>query len=97
MAAVNKTLLIAAAAAAGIALLYLSQKGAFGAGQAIGETIGNGAAGVVVGIGETIGIPATDVDRCRQAMTEGNTWDASFYCPATTFLEWAATGRPKPT
>lgn len=94
----NRSMLIAAGAAVavGAALIYISRKGALGTGQAIGQAIGDGAAGVVVGLGETIGIPATDADRCRRAMAEGNGLDASLYCPAPDYLRWELSGRPKP-
>jgi hypothetical protein len=40
----------------------------------------------VVTLGEALGIPATDEQMCRAALADGRTWDASFYCPAGTFL-----------
>lgn len=94
----NRSMLIAAGAAVavGAALIYISRKGALGAGQAIGQAIGDVPAGLVVGIGETIGLPATDADRCRRAMTEGDGIAASVYCPAPDYLRWELSGRPKP-
>lgn len=57
-----------------------------GAGQVIVRT-GEGA---VLGIGDAIGIPRTDAEKCEAAIKAGNTLDASFYCPAGTFLKSAA-------
>ena len=56
------------------------------AGQAAGAAIGNGAAGIVEGLGETMGIPRTSQTQCQQDMAAGRWWDASFSCPAGTFL-----------
>lgn len=75
-----------------LALLYVATKGA----QATGEAIGSGAvdmatgvlSGVVQGAGTVVGIPPTDKTECQKAMAEGRTWDASFACPAGTFLKY---------
>lgn len=48
--------------------------------------VADAAAGVVVGAGQVLGIPATDPDKCASAMASGSWWDASKYCPATTFV-----------
>lgn len=50
--------------------------------------IGDAMSGVVIGIGEVIGIPRTDETECEKAMREGRTWDASFACPAGTWLKY---------
>lgn len=88
----NKFVLIGVAAAA-LALLFLVKKN--GAAAAVGEEIGKAAAdlagGVVAGaaetIGDAVGLPRTDKTACEQAIAEGRTWDASFACPAGTFLK----------
>lgn len=79
-----ETLLIAA----GILIVarYIAKKGVAGAAAAAVGAVGDAAAGAVVGIGELIGIPATDETECERAMREGRTWDASFACPAGTFI-----------
>jgi hypothetical protein len=59
--------------------------------SAAGGVIVQGATGAVIGIGESVGIPPTDVDKCHQYIQAGDYWNASFYCPAGTFLK-AATG-----
>lgn len=43
--------------------------------------------GVVVGVGEAVGIPETNQDQCTADLAAGRTWDASFSCPAGTFLK----------
>ena len=42
--------------------------------------------GTVKGIGEAVGIPDTNQTECERALAEGRMWDASFACPAGTFL-----------
>ena len=61
------------------------------AGAAVADTVFSGAmnfgSGVVVGIGEAVGIPPTNQTECEKALAEGRTWDASFACPAGTFIK----------
>lgn len=57
------------------------------AADAVGAA-GEVAGGVVVGIGELVGIPRTDETECEAAMRQGRTWDASFACPAGTYLKY---------
>jgi len=56
-----------------------------GAGAA--EAVLNTGAGVAIGIGDAIGIPRTNETECEKALSEGRTWDASFACPAGTFIK----------
>lgn len=42
--------------------------------------------GAVTGLGGLVGIPRTDMTECEKALAEGRTWDASFACPAKTFI-----------
>lgn len=51
------------------------------------EAAANVGAGVVIGVGDVIGIPRTDETECEKAIREGRTWDASFACPAGTFIK----------
>jgi len=44
--------------------------------------------GAVLAIGEAVGIPQTNMTACQQAMAEGRTYDASFSCPAGTWLKY---------
>ncbi len=59
--------------------------------RAAGTIVVEGATGIVIGVGEAVGIPPTDAAKCEQFLAEGDYWQASFYCPATTFLK-ASTG-----
>lgn len=43
-------------------------------------------AGVAIGVGDVLGLPRTDLTECERAIAEGRTWDASFVCPAGTFI-----------
>lgn len=47
------------------------------------------ATGIVLGVGDAVGIPRTDVDKCQAHVDAGEWLDASFYCPAGTFLKEA--------
>jgi len=53
---------------------------------ALPGVIANTGAGVAIGIGDVLGLPRTDETECQKAIREGRTWDASFACPAGTFL-----------
>ena len=88
-----------AGAALGLYLLYnIFTKGVVGAAASVTRGVVGGVldvgAGAVVGAGEVIGIPATDPDLCRDAIASGRTWDASFACPAGTFLRYVVGGKP---
>ena len=63
-----------------------------GAAEAVGGVVVGAATGAVVGVAKSVGIPETDAQRCEAAIAAGNYWDASFYCPAGTFLQsaWGA-------
>ena len=41
----------------------------------------------VLSVGDAVGIPRTNETECQRAIREGRTWDASFACPAGTFLK----------
>jgi hypothetical protein len=96
-----------AAIVAGGVLLFLGYRKASAALEGMGvaeavatvaqsavEVADDAAAGVVVGIGQAVGIPATDESECDRARREGRTWDASFACPAGTFLGYLFGGDP---
>lgn len=55
----------------------------------------NGITHVVTGIGGIVGIPSTDESECAQLLRDGRTWDASFKCPAKTFLSYMAGNNPQ--
>ena len=83
----------------GIGLVLLiglnrSSGGSLAAG--VGETVGKGAvdladgvlSGTVQGIGGVVGIQPTNLTKCQQDIAAGRTWDASFSCPAGTWLKY---------
>jgi hypothetical protein len=75
-----------------LALWWVSRGGNGGAvGQTVGEaavsTIVGAGTGVVLGAGEAVGIPRTNQTECERAIAEGRTWDASFACPAGTWIK----------
>ncbi len=87
--------------AIGAFLLYkLVTRGVSGAAAdltrgAVGTVVDAGT-GVVIGAGEAVGIPPTNVDQCTEDIYAGRTWDASFSCPAATFLRYAIGGVKPP-
>jgi hypothetical protein len=87
-----KPVYLGAAALVVAALLYVKFKGAAGVGTSLGsgaiDLVDGAIAGAVVSTGQLIGIPATSETECEKAMREGRTWDASFTCPAGTFLKY---------
>jgi hypothetical protein len=79
-------------AVAALALWWFSRSGN---GATVGQTVGEAAVstivgagtGVVLGAGEAVGIPRTNQTECERAIAEGRTWDASFACPAGTWIK----------
>jgi hypothetical protein len=75
---------------AGIAFYMLKKKGVTNAAADVTSgalgVLGDIAGGVVIGAGDVLGIPRTNMTECERALAEGRTWDASFACPAKTFL-----------
>lgn len=91
VAAVKPAWLIAGGiAAAALAFVALRNAGAIGRnlGGAAVDMVDGVVSGVVVGIGERVGVPATDATACAAAQAAGDTWEASFACPASDFLSW---------
>lgn len=90
----DSTAKLALAAAAVAAIAYVVKKnGGFSiqgvAADAAGALLGaagDAASGAVLGIGDVLGLPRTDMTECERALAEGRTWDASFSCPAGTFI-----------
>lgn len=66
--------------------------GAAGLGTSLGgaavDFVDGTVSGVVIGIGEVVGIPATNKTQCELDREAGNTWAASFSCPAKDFLNY---------
>jgi hypothetical protein len=51
------------------------------------SAVDSGVANVVVGTGGMVGIPATNQDQCTLDLAAGDTWAASFSCPASRFIK----------
>lgn len=86
----NRYMLVGVAAAMAVVLLYVKKNGIAGAGVAVGEAAADAVGGVVSGaaqgVGDWFGFPRTNETECEKAMREGRYWDASFACPAGTFI-----------
>lgn len=54
------------------------------------NAVGNTAAGVVTGIGSQLGVPETNPQKCSAAIGSNDWWNASFYCPAGSFISSGA-------
>lgn len=78
--------------------LAVKKNGLSGAGVAVGraavDVVDGVASGVVKGVGSLVGIPDTNETECDKAMREGRTWDASFACPAGTFISYLGSSKP---
>lgn len=94
-------LLLFGTGAAVLVLLAIAARKAVGNPQSVGAALGSGAVdlgtGIVYGIGDGIGLPRTDQTDCEKALAEGRTWDASFACPAVTFVKSLFTTSPANT
>lgn len=90
----EKALIVGGGLVIGAALAYVASKGVKDATAGAVNAAGDVVAGTVIGVGEVVGIPDTDLAKCKAAMEAGNTMDASFYCPAPTFLKYLITGKP---
>lgn len=82
----DNLLKLAALAGVAFAAYQIARKGVAGAAAAATGVVVDAASGVVIGAGKAVGIPETDETECEKALREGRTWDASFACPAGTFL-----------
>ncbi len=85
-------LALLSAAAFGTYVIYsLATKGFKGASAAVTEgavkAAGDVVTGAVIGAGRAVGIPDTEARKCYDALREGRMWDASFACPAGTFIK----------
>lgn len=88
---ISPAYVVAGAAVAG-ALAWVAYKGASGAGAAIGgaavDMVDGVVSGAVIGAGSMIGIPPTNKTQCEIDRAKGDTWAASFSCPAKDFLNY---------
>jgi hypothetical protein len=95
MAVTRQTMIVGAAVLAVIAIVVMVKKkgAAAGVGAAIGGAavdLANGVvSGVTFGVGDLLGVPRTDESRCAEARAAGDTWAASQYCTAGTFMGYA--------
>lgn len=99
MKATTDAKLIAAALLVGAAGLWWitrrvqSSGGIAGAAQGLAagavRAIEGAAVGTVKGIGSAVGIPDTNRTTCEADIAAGRWWDASFSCPAGTFINTA--------
>lgn len=48
--------------------------------------VSGAAVGTVKGVGAAVGIPDTEMQKCRDALARKDYWNASFFCPAGTFV-----------
>ena len=71
---------------------YKKAGGAAGVASSVGGAVVDAADGVVSGavfrLGDLIGVPRTDLTECERAKLNGDTWEASFACPAADFLKY---------
>lgn len=83
------------------AAVYAVRKVTSAAGEALtsaGTAISNAGTAVVdttvtgvISAGTFVGIPETSVSQCERDMAAGDTWAASFSCPAGTWLKYLTT------
>jgi hypothetical protein len=96
MLATNRYVLVGAGVALLAVLLLVKKNGiagvAAGVGEAAADAVGGAVSGAAQGVGDWFGIPRTDETECEKAIREGRYWDASFSCPAGTFIGAAAGG-----
>lgn len=82
---------LAAVGAASFAAVYLYRVGIVGAAKAAGEAgarvLYDATTGAVIGVGKAVGVPETEMSECAKAVADGRYWDASFACPAGTFVK----------
>jgi hypothetical protein len=70
-----------------IALVWILNGGGRTIARSVGALPGDVAGGLVEGIGEGLGIPRTNQSQCERDLADGKLWDASFSCPAGTFIK----------
>lgn len=86
----TKNQMIIGGLAVGAAAVYLiGVKGiAFGAGKAVVDAVGGAATGAVYGASDFVGLENPDATKCAKAKAAGDSWGASFSCPAGDFLKY---------
>lgn len=89
-----------------LAVLLLNRATGGAVSRAVGSAIVGGAIdtatgaveGVTYAVGDAVGVPRTEADKCAQDLAAGRYWDASFSCPAGTFIGgvWRGLTAPEP-
>jgi len=77
---------VVALGALGIGALYLMRNQTSNIAAGAVGAVADAGAGAVLGIGDVIGIPRTNETQCQADLKAGRLWDASFSCPAGTFI-----------
>lgn len=81
-----------AGGAVALAALYVFTRGVKETGQDIGgaavDFVDGVIGGAVMSAGEIVGIPRTDPQQCEIDKANGDTWAASFSCPAVDFFKY---------
>ena len=92
IAGINPVYLAAGALVIG-AVIWVKAKGVAGVGNSIGTAAADLTNGIITGgvttIGQVVGIPKTNQTQCQIDKANGDTWAASFSCPALDFLKYA--------
>lgn len=72
--------------------LVIWQRGVAQTAQDIGQgavsAVDGALGGVLMGAANALGVPVTSKTQCQLDMEAGRTWDASFSCPAGTWLKY---------
>lgn len=75
------------------AVVYYALKNAKSVGAAVGAAAVDLPVGIVTGAASAaFGIPSTNLSQCELAKKQGDTWGASKYCDASTFIRYLTTG-----
>lgn len=81
-----------AAAGVGLAVVYVLATRGRDVGHAVGSAVVDVADGLVTGVveavGQGVGVPKTNKSQCEVDKANGDTWAASFSCPAGEFLKY---------
>lgn len=90
----NEQMIVGGVLLGAAAIYFIGVKGvAFGAGKAVVDAVGGAATGAVYGASDIIGLENPDQTKCAQAKQSGDTWGASFACPAGDFLKYVFGGK----
>ena len=85
---IDATTLIVSAVALAVGYFFL--RGVKGVVGDVVTVIDSATGAAIQKVATVVGVPETDVDKCAALIEAGEWWDASFYCPAGTFLKAAS-------